>query len=773
MKQTIAIFASLGVKLTPAGNWGIEQQAGHTLSRPHFKKKVIQPFRADGLDWKKFPRDNMAKFRLEETKYLIVDLDGETDYNLLEEFPTLVNTFKTRTTAHNKIHFYVLPPEDVKEKPLIRVVKWKNNIDILSTGIMFEGHGTSFGRKVGCYKIMEAPILRLSREEWEKLLPAIRVERAVTAKNGGYYSNTVMRKLVLAYIASKLKGGKSLTIKNRNKLFKMIAKVTPKDPKKPVELPPISYPEFNRIAFTLYMNSALDTKDSLAMLELLIVEEYRLSLKSEQTQTMLYKKIVGSLPTHKATYDLGTDDSLEERLGLIAVDGFTFLTASLGGKELFLSLDDKSLELRKIDTDTAFPSSMILKRVLRMSTPEFTDFSLQFPVVKVVNEPHKPMIYFCEKTHFDVYNIAEKTEYQKRGVLCKTLSRRNLLGKLIENYFGSMSSLYYSWLSQILFSDTPPNTILMACHPETDKQGSGTGKTMVTATIPHHFSNGAIIIEMKDIQNSWGDMKAGKTLLTMNDIGVSDDDWENVIYHMTKSSTSANLRRMSNKKFGAITNEIGSVAMAFSSNRIYNIGISDRRYWIQLPASIYEGLGKLDSATAMELNHLVEIQDIEDVYKPQFQELYNYLMYIHTLSKHKKELQTYAPMTKGRLLATQEKSYEKRIIPLIKGGKLDELAVMCSFEKRTGRLSTLSSSDRMMEILEIYTKGRKTILPIPLLQEILARVGVRTTNPKEVLDKLGLASVDITSQKLPHALTAGLNVPTSYRTEDSVLLTKE
>ena len=68
---------------------------------------------------------------------------------------------------------------------------------------------------------------------------------------------------------------------------------------------------------------------------------------------------------------------------------------------------------------------------------------------------------------------------------------------------------------------------------------------------------------MKDIQNSWGDMKSGKTLLTMNDIGVTDEDWANVIYHMTKNSTSANLRRMSNKKFGAITSEIGSVAMAF------------------------------------------------------------------------------------------------------------------------------------------------------------------------------------------------------------------
>jgi len=109
----------------------------------------------------------MMKHRAELSGVVVIDNDGGDIEEVYKRYPTCRVTFHTTTSSRNKQHFYLFPPEGLTFTPDRKVKTEGTTIDVLSNGIIFEGH--DYQSENTHFSMSSAPIYRCTIEEYESI----------------------------------------------------------------------------------------------------------------------------------------------------------------------------------------------------------------------------------------------------------------------------------------------------------------------------------------------------------------------------------------------------------------------------------------------------------------------------------------------------------------------------------------------------------------------------------------------------------------------------
>ena len=156
MKHLVKTFKKEGITLTPGGLWQFTK--GH--------KDPINAHRKESATWKRYPKDNMAKYRPEKSGHLIVDMD---DMDMLKLYMSkslyskCMDTFGYRTTKKTKRHsvFKYDGPEPARR------TNHHVPFDLLPSGVVFTGHLMDL--KESKFKLYHNKVLTLSEDEVKEL----------------------------------------------------------------------------------------------------------------------------------------------------------------------------------------------------------------------------------------------------------------------------------------------------------------------------------------------------------------------------------------------------------------------------------------------------------------------------------------------------------------------------------------------------------------------------------------------------------------------------
>lgn len=644
-QQIIDRFNHLGINLHPAGIWKFDSSG---------KKTPVVAYRADNLSINDFPKDNMFKLRIEQTPYMVIDMDGPDSAVVQEIYanlPSIAKTITTTTTAPNKQHVYIVKPE---EFPLTRIVGALPKVDILSNGIVFEGHLYDINEH---YDIENEEIVSLTPNEISYLMGLVPKDIATYDNNKitNKRFNTAEKILVEEYINGTL-------VDERN-LWKLLTpKTGQRAGKSDYKAPPLAYDTFNTMAFYLALNEFISHENVIKFLEKLLVKEYNINLNSQQTQQRFYKQILPTLPVYEID---DKNDSFDGHIAKAPVsrDGQFLLTTTVdssGGQKFVL--------LNKYTHVPQDISGTILRtqKSIQFLYPTLDSdmFTYGVPQIELTSNPYKPhKSYDFDRRVFTLSTI-KPTQYLLECGEMET-KPRNILTKAIENIFMTTSEatssvdpedFYYHWLAHIIFSSKQMSTIF-SLSTDATVQG-GTGKSTFTAKLPMHILPRGTVSAIDESTAGWGDAFYNSKLTCFDDLHDSKN-WDK-LYTTMKRETSQTISKK-NLKGGAITVSEHSACLSISSNFFPKIDETDRRFFIWAPTA------KLTQDEGMEIAMMMsdfnqyhqEIQDIVSYCKYLFNNLQN---------KYHKELYIEAPRTSFNAQAKTEGATSKKLLSLVLNG---------------------------------------------------------------------------------------------------------
>ena len=438
-------FAEHNITLHPAGIWEFDAEGN---------KKAKVAFRQDGLDIQAYPQDNMFKLRIDSTDYMVIDVDGGDIMALYQAIPSLAKTLTTTTTKPGKYHIYIRRPE---EFPITRIVGALPKIDLLSNGIVFEGHLYNINEH---YDIENDEIVTLTLNEEAYLMGL--VPRGITT-----YTQKVMNKRFVPWekelIEEYLKG----TLKDERKLWKAL---TPKSEQKPGKAnyaaPDLAYDTFNTMAFYLALNEFIPHEMVIRFLEKYLVKEHNINLGSRETQQRLYKQIIPTLPVYE-TDDY--NDSFDAHISKAPVsrdDRFKVVrTIDNSGNPKYVLLD-KYTHVPQDINNTILRSQKAVQYLY--PTLDADTWTYGLPEVELTSNPYLPQKSYSFDRHVFTLSTLKPTQYLLE---CGELAEKpsNVLTKAIEKIFlltdEATSSVdhedfYYHWLAHIIFSTRQMSTLL-------------------------------------------------------------------------------------------------------------------------------------------------------------------------------------------------------------------------------------------------------------------------------------------------------------------------
>lgn len=642
-QEIVDRFKRHGIQLYPAGVWKFDAEG---------KKEAVVPYRADKLLLSAYPQDNMLKLRIEETPYMVIDIDGEDILDVLRLLPSIAKTFTTTTTREDKFHAYVMRPDNF---PYTRVIgKLAPKVDVLSNGIVFEGHLYDISDK---YSISESDtIVHLTEVEIQRILDGI--DKKILKRNRKPVSacaryNIEEAGLVKTYLTS--------TLTNHEQL-KLVKLLTPKGMRteSSKEWPKISYDTINTMAFYLALNSYIPHTDVLAFMEKILVKEYNLDLNSQDTKMRWYNSIVPTLPIIESPEFTTEFMEYVAQAPLNVTNTYRLLsTMDYGGTLKYIQINKNTLEPRVKNGVMLFNKSALQAEYPTLDTDAWT---YGVPETQITDNP------FAEHTEYRVFeetfvlNTLSRTEYQI-NVTPVDIKPRNVLTKSISGVFSPLDydtidaeDFYYHWLAHVLYSDTAVTTIMALVTPS--NIAGGTGKTTLTATLPMHILPRGTVTAINDSMAKWSaDVFLGR-MAAFDDLFESEK-WKEV-YTIIKQQTSNTIKILDKKGKGTVLSD-RRTNISISANFIPKIDESDRRFFLWAPRE------KLEPEDG---NKIAKIFESYTEYSQEIQDIANYCKYLYDTEpmKYYNELYIKAPNTDISSISKSEGGLGETIISRILAG---------------------------------------------------------------------------------------------------------
>lgn len=606
---------------------------------------------------------NVLKAQL-DNRYLIIDSD-EADLDTLEEmYPSIASTFATQTTSSTKRHFYFKCPSTVKN---VRKVKLQANgeYDILTTGIIFEGHSIK-GQSAEWRIVNDVAPIELSATE---ILHLSNLTNSASSSKlpRVYFMDEKIGKIVREAIhedrlPTTRKDMKDLVIGLTNQDYQNEIKAS--------KVKNIPWPEFghmviNTMAYKLSYNMAVSHLERDTILDMILRDVYEIDVDSNLTQKHLHKSILATLPRHEALKQPIEYDNFREMLEPTIMNGYGMVKFIDNGEIKFLEVDEHSFKPRTLGR---YDNSVLSTNTV-LSLRQYSKEDLQLiPLVKVVVDPFKPSIWFEGKSNIDIINLAQHSRYYEEAVPVEEIPD-NVITRLIYSYFGEKyQDFYYHWLAHCMFHSRAPQTMPMLVSPSEDR--GSTGKSSLAQAVPQRLIFAASTADPQQTESGWGDSTAGRKLVCFNDMKEMHKSKWGAVHAFAKDHSTSGARRMENMKFGGFTLSSHSNAFSFSANWVPPIDEHDRRLWYVFPQSLYGNTEFLTEDDVYVLNHMLEHSQLDD-YHPELQDVANYLKYIYEYERDRYNTELYitAPQTEYRDIALkQQKTYSESLIPSIASG---------------------------------------------------------------------------------------------------------
>jgi len=628
-EDIVAKFKELDITLSPAGIWEFDAEG---------KKRGVDIKRPDKLDLNRYSKDNMYKFRIEETPYLLIDIDGADISKVINLLPTVAKTFTTTTTADNKFHCYVNKPQDF---PLVRIIgKIIANVDIITNGIVFEGHMHNLPNTK--YSVSDVPILDLTQNEIDILLslctPKQISSKGIKADDLPRY-NYEESQLIKGYLTS------TLTKQQRDRLLKMLVPngMTHKDlVNSPIDdtlpkLPKFGHTSINTMAYYIAMNKFTPHEDCIQFIEKLLVTYYNIDMNSSKTRTHWYKSILPTLPIVEVE-EFSEDFMKHIESAPICRNNTYKLISTINhfGNLSYMQIHRYTLNPRFKNGTMLFSNTAL---AAEYPTLDKDNWLYGVPEVQISDNPFGSHTSYNDEDGTFTLSTLKRTEYMTQLQAIDT-KPHNILTKAIAGIFkpdekGTVDAedFYYHWLAHVLFSDHAVTSIMCLASPSNELGGSG--KTTFTATLPMHIAPLGTITAINDSMAKWsGDAFQGR-LASFDDLFESAK-WKEV-YTIIKQQTSNTIKRLDRK--GKSTElSFRRTNISISANFIPKIDESDRRFFIWSPRE------RLTPEEGKQIG--IVLKDFK-VYRQEIQDIANYCYYLYTneQDKYYNELYIQAPST--------------------------------------------------------------------------------------------------------------------------------
>ena len=640
-KQAILdTFTGLDIDLRPAGIWDYD-----TTSQ---KKISVDPKRVDNASWSRYPKDNMFRFNLKDTNYLVVDADGISLQELEDRLPSLSKTFSTTTTREGKRHYYVVAPEgsSFNRSRAVRV-DGPDSFDVFTTGVVFEGHIFNLNQNYHINNSVEP--VAVTPDEFNYLNGLLKQSNTSQAfKDSPRISNYKMARLVKQYIADP----QELKQTDLNTLVRMLSNQEYLDtiPKytKVLRFAPLGHMVINTIAFILTYNGAIDHLERDEFIDRLLVDAYGVDPNSIRTKQHLEQSIYTTLPRYEKLADEQKLYPLQDLLHQTKLDeNYAVVKTKIRGSYWFAEINPHTLKLRLSGkNDDPFFNDQTLFTIYKEhidKSYDLNDLKKSIPEVKIVEHALRETVFMDHENDIECLNIAPKTIYQEQAVATED-KPENVVTRIIHSYCGEEhEGLYYQWLAHQMFNHRKvPQMIPVFVAPKEDSGGSG--KTALGAHIPSRLIATSITTTTTNMLSGWGDATAGNSLIMLNDMERSKD-WLKV-YAKLRDESTGGVRKQGNMKYGGFVETTSSAGFSVSANFLPAFEEHDRRFWVVQPQHVEGKTPKLDSDDQEAIYEMFEESGLDE-YHIELQELANYLLFLYTQRKrdYKHELTRYAPRT--------------------------------------------------------------------------------------------------------------------------------
>lgn len=649
----IAKFSELDINLSPAGIWKFDAEG---------RKESIDAKRPDNLPLSKYPQDNMYKFRIEQTPYLLIDIDGADILEVMRLLPTIARTFTTTTTSANKFHCYVKRPE---EFPLTRIIgKLMLNVDVITNGIVFEGHMHNLANSK--YAISnDAEILSLTQGEIDTLLTLCSDKQIAKHKAGvgdlPRY-NYEESQLIKGYLSG------TLTKQQRDRLLKMLvpvgmpaselekSKVDDSLPK----LPKFTHTNINTMAYYIAMNKFTPHDEVVLFLEKLLFTYYNIDLNSQKSRLHWHKSILPTLPVVEV--EEFSEDFMSHIASAPLCRNQTYKlisTINNFGNLSYMQIHRYTLNPRFKNGTMLFSNTALYAEY---PTLDKDNWIYGVPEVQITDNPFAPHTSYNEEDGTFTLSTLKRTEYMTQ-VQAVATKPDNIIARAIHGIFKAndkdaveAEDFYYHWLAHILFSEHAVTTIMCLASPANELGGSG--KTTLTATLPMHIAPLGTITAINDSLAKWsGDAFQGR-LASFDDLFESDK-WKE-IYTIIKQQTSNTIKRLDRKGKGTELS-LRRTNISISANFIPKIDESDRRFFIWSPRE------RLSAEEGRQLG--IVLKDFK-VYRQEIQDIANYCYHLYTTEPEKYYSQLYiqAPHTQMGQISKSEGGLGETLISRLLAG---------------------------------------------------------------------------------------------------------
>lgn len=642
-QQIVETFKSLHIDIYPAGRWKMVNG----------RKEPIVAYRQDYQPLDKFKDDNMYKLRAEDHNVIVIDLDApSTDIvsMLMQNMPTLAQTFTTTTTNPNKQHIYIKRPE---EFPITRIVGAWPKVDVLSNGIVFEGHLHDVNEH---YDMENTTILELKPREIDFLMSI--VPTSTLNKKHNQEANKRFapyeKQIIEDYIADKLD--------DKRRLWKLLTPKDKADKNRTYTCPPLAYDTFNTIAYYLALNEYIPHQTVISFLEHMLVKEYNINLNSKETQTRLYKQIIPTLPIYEIDDYNENFDAHMAKAPISRTNQHRVISTIDNSGALKYILVDKYTYVPIVTNDTILRGQKSLAHLFPTLNADTWTFGI--PFVEITSNPYAPRISYDLDRDLFTLSMIVPTQYilnigavsqKPNNVLTKAIS------KIFEQDEDSQCSVdpedfYYHWLAHILFSTKQLSTV-MSLSTASNVQG-GTGKSTFTAKLPMHILPRGMVKTIDEETAKWGDAFHNTKLTCFDDL--HDTKHWSELYARIKRETSGTIKAV-NQKGGSITISDKSACIAVSSNFYPKVDETDRRFFIWAPT---------EKLTDEEGLVIAEIMSDYTVYRQEIQDIANYCFHLFTSEQDKyyRELYIEAPTTSFLLSAKTDGTTSEKLISMIMAG---------------------------------------------------------------------------------------------------------
>jgi len=630
---------------------------------------------------------NVAKAYLQDTPYLIIDIDTPDQAindQLLNSLPTLNQTLQTQSTTNYKKHYWVIVSEEFTKHFNGRSIgEYAPNVDILKTGVIQEGYPSS---KI----INDVQPLPLTAEEEQHLIQHL--PKKQSTPTGSFY--TSFEQLLTLNKLLKVQGFDNLSSPDKKNVWKQLLpkshqRLLPKKGKQPPEL---DYQSFNDIVAKLSYNKAINVNVRNDIIHYIIISQGWNPL-SRQTEQRL-NQILPSLPANEGYISQDLNNFMDIlKLSHIPLYNCYVIRVVSRSQTMFIMIDDTTLYPVEMEdgnyllTKSAlepFVQEQIRKDIAEGTHEGDTDIvklSRQFIDINIrnvrvtYNPSQMSLIEFDERQKVPTYNLVAQSKYYEMAVPQDTFPD-NVVSRLIYSVFGEYQEFYLHYLAHLMYSPIPPQTI-----PFIVSSQSGTGKTTTAQGIPLALSKASRNVSIDNAITGWAQIMQGARGILVNDIGKIQKSIWTQFYAFTKDVTTGGQRKTLNSKYGGIiVKESPRISLSMSSNYYQYIDEDDRRYWVIKPQHLITNQDgntltpKLDEYDATQIQHMFEESPQE--YYEELQQLANYLkhLYINHKDKYLSELTRRAPHTEYRQeMINQNVSYTARLVTAIKHGP-DELS---------------------------------------------------------------------------------------------------